>query len=240
MVVTELNNNERVFIRGVGIYPFRNFGDLLNYLSDHKGILVAVNAEKLMKANNDLKELINENIAYCDGMGAVWALKAKGHKKAGRIPGVELWLKIIEAGLDTKSFYFVGGKEEVISDTVTKLKSQFKGINILGYRNGYIKSNAEKETLIKDIISKKPDVVFVAMGSPKQEMLMKEMAHNHPAIYQGLGGSFDIYTGRINRSPKLLQKLGLEWSYRLMKQPNRFRRYLPLFRFFTLILTRRL
>lgn len=240
MMVTEPNNNERIFIRGVGIYPFRNFVDLLDYLSDHKGILVAVNAEKLMKANNDLKELINSNIGYSDGMGAIWALKSKGYKNVERIPGVELWLKIIEAGFETKSFYFVGGKEEVITDTVTKLRSQFRGINILGYRNGYIKTDAEKEVLIEDVVSKQPDVVFVAMGSPKQEMIMQELAHKHQAIYQGLGGSFDVFTNQVKRSPKILQKIGLEWSYRLMKQPSRFRRYLPLFHFFTLIITRRL
>ncbi|NVJ47132.1 MAG: WecB/TagA/CpsF family glycosyltransferase [Cytophagia bacterium] len=231
---------ERVFIRGVGIYPFSNCQELLAFIGDHKGILVAVNAEKLMKAEDQLKALVNQNIGYSDGMGAIWALRTKGHKNIERIPGVELWLKIIENGLDTKSFYLVGGQEEVIVETVKKLRCQFEGINIVGYRNGYIKTDREKEALMNDIVSKKPDMVFVAMGSPKQEMLMEEMARKHPAVYQGLGGSFDVFTSRIKRSPKLLQKLGLEWSYRLMKQPSRFWRYLPLFRFFFLIITRRL
>ena len=120
------------------------------------------------------------------------------------------------------------------------MRTQFEGIDIVGHRNGYLKSDLEKDDLIKDIADKKPDVVFVAMGSPKQEMLMMEMAEQHPAVYQGLGGSFDVYTGRIKRSPKVMQKLGLEWAFRLMKQPARFRRYLPLVRFITLIIFRRL
>lgn len=89
----------------------------------------------------------------------------------------------------------VGSKQPVIEKTISRLKEDFPGIQITGYRNGYIQTETEQEELIEDIKTKQPDVIFVAMGSPKQELLMEKMYQAHPAIYQGLGGSFDVYTG---------------------------------------------
>ena len=126
--------------------------------------------------------------------------------------------------LQGKTYYLIGGKQEVIDDTIQKLKQEFEGINILGYRNGYIKTKEEREALIKDVAEKKPDVVYVAMGSPKQEFLMADMMKVHPAIYQGLGGSFDVYTGRVKRAPLWWQKHNAEFLYRFLKQPQRYRR----------------
>ena len=112
----------------------------------------------------------------------------------------------------------------MIDDVVDKLRQDFEGINILGFRNGYINTDKERNLLIKDISEKKPDVVFVAMGSPKQEFIMDELMRVHPAIYQGLGGSFDVYTGRVKRAPFWWQKHNLEFLYRFLKQPQRYRR----------------
>ena len=128
----------------------------------------------------------------------------------------------------------------MIQQTVSKLNNEFPNINILGFRNGYIKTEAEKQTLIKDIANKKPDVVFVAMGSPKQELLMQEMQQHHPAIYQGLGGSFDVYVGNVERAPRWWVKNNLEWAYRLVKQPTRIKRQIHLVRFFFKILFNRI
>ena len=84
---------------------------------------------------------------------------------------------------------------------------------------------------IEDIVAKKPDVVFVAMGSPKQELLMEEISKRHPAIYQGLGGSFDVYTGNVKRAPEWWVNHNLEWAYRLIKEPTRIKRQIHLVRF---------
>ena len=119
---------------------------------------------------------------------------------------------------------------------LSKLKEEFPRINILKYRDGYIKSDEEKQMLIDDIADKKPDVVFVAMGSPKQELLMEEMSKKHPAIYQGLGGSFDVYTGTVERAPEWWVKHNLEWAYRLIKQPSRINRQIHLVRFWVLVM----
>ena len=163
-------------------------------------------------------------IGYADGAGVVVAMHKLGCPNAVRIAGCDLWLDIIRESYTKKTFYLVGGKQDVIDDTINKLKQDFDGINILGYRNGYIKTDTEREELIRDIVDKKPDVVYIAMGSPIQEFLMADMFKVHPAIYQGLGGSFDVYTGRVKRAPLWWQKHNLEFLYRFLRQPQRYKR----------------
>lgn len=227
---------KRIEVRGVKIYPFKSPEELIGFVEEHKGILVAINAEKILHATEQTRGIINRNIGYCDGVGAVMALKKKGCPDVVKIPGCELWLKIVDAWYRKgKSFYLVGSKPEVIEATVDRLVKDYPGIEIAGYRDGYIKSEEEKKTLLNDIAEKKPDVVFVAMGSPKQELLMEEMQCVHPAVYQGLGGSFDVYTGNVERAPKWWVKHNLEWAYRLLRQPSRIGRQIHLVRFWLLV-----
>ena len=214
----------RVELNGVKVYPFTSAKELLDFVDERKGLLVAVNAEKVMKANEQTRSIINNNIGYADGAGVKVAMHKKGYKDVVRIAGCDLWLEIIRQSHQEKTFYLVGGKQEVIDETIGKLKKEFPGIKILGYRNGYIKTKEERTALIEDVVTKKPDVVFIAMGSPKQEILMSEMMKEHKAIYQGLGGSFDVYTGRVKRAPKWWQEHNMEFLYRFLKQPQRFRR----------------
>lgn len=231
---------QQIALGGVGVYPFTSAEELISYVSGHPAILVAINAEKILHATDELKAIYNRNLGYSDGAGAVLALKKKGHQNACKIAGCELWLKIIERYSREKSFYLVGGKPEVIEETIQKLRKDFPRINILGYRDGYLKGN-DDEVLIEDIAAKKPDVVFVAMGSPKQELLMERMQRVHPnAIYQGLGGSFDVYTGRVERAPEWWIRHNLEFAYRLIKQPSRIKRQIHLVRFLFRVLTNRI
>ena len=195
--------------------------ELIEYVFENKNILVAVNAEKIYHATELSKEIINRNVGYPDGVGAVLALKRKGHRSVQKIPGCELWLDIVAKYHDTKSFYLVGGEETVIKRTVELLKKQYPNIDLVGYRNGFIKSQWEKENLLEEIALKRPDVIFVAMGSPRQELLMEEMAKLHAAVYQGLGGSFDVYTGKVQRAPKWWVNHGLEGLYRTIKEPKK-------------------
>lgn len=219
-----MQKEDRIELNGMKIFPFASPKQLLEYVDVHKGILVAVNAEKVTKATDKTRAVVNNNIGYADGAGVVVAMHKLGHPDAVRIAGCDLWLDIIRESYKEKTFYLVGGKQEVIDDTICKLKQDFDGINILGYRNGYIKTDEEREALIKDIASKKPDVVYIAMGSPIQEFLMADMLKVHPAIYQGLGGSFDVYTGRVKRAPLWWQKHNLEFLYRFLRQPQRYKR----------------
>lgn len=215
---------ERIELNGMKVFPFSSAKELLAYVDAHKGILVAINAEKVTKATDETRAIVNENIGYADGAGVVVAMHKLGRPDVVRLAGCDLWLEIVKESFHEKSFYLVGGKQEVIEETVSKLKSEFDGIRIVGYRNGYLRTEEEREGLIRDIAERKPDVVFVAMGSPLQEFLMADMMKVHPAIYQGLGGSFDVYTGRVKRAPLWWQKHNLEFLYRFLKQPQRYRR----------------
>lgn len=219
-----MDKSNRVELNGIKVYPFTSFKEIIDFADQEKGLLVAVNAEKVTKATDETREIINNNIGYADGAGVKVAMKRKGYNNVIRIPGCELWLEIIKEHQLEKSFYLVGGKEEVINETVAKLKKEFPNIKLLGYRNGYINSDKERQDLIEDITNKRPDVVFIAMGSPKQEILMSELMSKHKAIYQGLGGSFDVYTERVKRAPKWWRDHNLEFLYRFLKQPQRYRR----------------
>ena len=134
----------------------------------------------------------------------------------------------------------VGAKPHVIVATVEKLKRDFKTIRIVGYRDGYIRTDEEKNILIKDIKEKRPDVVFVAMGSPKQELLMEEIQQHHKAIFQGLGGSFDVYTGYVQRAPQWWVDHNLEFAYRLIKDPKRIKRQIYLIKYAYWLLMKKL
>jgi UDP-N-acetyl-D-mannosaminouronate:lipid I N-acetyl-D-mannosaminouronosyltransferase len=227
-------------VNGVRVFAPKSRNELIDHAMEQKSILIAVNAEKIMYATEESRNVINRNMGYPDGVGAVWALKKKGIPEVLKIPGCELWLDIIHKHLEDKSFYLVGGKEDVIQATVFKLKTEFPTIQLLNYRNGYIKSNEERKRLIQDVAYKKPDVVFVAIGSPKQELLMEEMHGIHPALYQGLGGSFDVYTGNVKRAPKWWVKNNLEWAYRLVNQPSRIKRQIHLVKFLVMLKLNRL
>lgn len=219
-------------LNGVMTFAPTSRQELMQYAFDNHKIMVAVNAEKILHATDESRALINRNMGYPDGIGAVWALQKKGAGKVVKIPGCELWLDVVQHYHKTKSFYLVGGKQEVIEATVAKLQSEFEGITICNYRNGYIKTETEELALIADIKKHRPDVVFVAMGSPKQELLMEQIQKEHQAVYQGLGGSFDVYTGHVKRAPEWWVKNNMEWTYRLLSQPSRIKRQIHLVRFF--------
>jgi UDP-N-acetyl-D-mannosaminouronate:lipid I N-acetyl-D-mannosaminouronosyltransferase len=225
-------------INNLKVHAFSNKEEFLDYIENEKKILVAVNAEKILKEDEKLKNIINQNIGYPDGVGAVMALKQKG-VNAVKIPGSEFWLDIIAKYQDKKSFYLLGTTQDVIDNTVKKLKQEYPNINILGYRDGFLDEKA-KEELKNTLQDLKPDVVFVAQGTPRQEFLMEELIKIHPALYMGLGGSFDIYGGDKKRAPKIFLDLHLEWLYRLLKEPTRFGRQLVLIKFLFLLKTGKL
>lgn len=222
-------------INGINIYSPKSRNELIDYAYKNKSILIAINAEKILHSDSEIRQLINRNVGYPDGMGAVWALKKRGLNKTIKIPGCELWLDIISKYYKSKRFYLIGAKQNVIDETVFRLKKDFKGIKILNYRNGYLKTEIERLELIKDLQKLKPDFIFVAMGSPKQEQLMELMQKNYSATYIGLGGSFDVYTQKLKRAPKWFIDNNLEWAYRLIKEPSRLNRQIHLLRFFILL-----
>lgn len=220
------------------IHAFKDRNQFLDQIGDEHKILVAMNAEKILKDDECLRQLVNANIGYPDGIGAVMALRQKG-LDAVKIPGAEFWLDIIGRFQNEKSFYLIGSAQEVIEETVAKLHREFPDVQIVGYRNGYLKPE-DIATLKQDLATLKPGVVFVAQGSPRQEFLMEELMAVHPALYMGLGGSFDVYCGLKKRAPKIFINLGLEWLYRLLKEPTRIGRQMVLVKFLALLMVGKL
>ena len=230
----------KVILNGVTVTAFKGVEDLLEFINNKKGILAAVNAEKIINRDPRIKEIINNSIGYIDGAGPVLAARRKGVYDACKIPGCELWLKIIDRFCHTRSFYLLGSTQSVVEETFRKLQKDFPGIVIAGFHDGYLATESQKKDVIKDIRCKKPDIIFVAMGSPRQELLMAELQEIHPALYMGLGGSFDIYTGKAKRAPKWWIEHNLEFAYRLMKEPKRISRQIHLLRFAWMLVANKL
>ncbi|OFX44147.1 MAG: glycosyl transferase [Bacteroidetes bacterium GWA2_30_7] len=233
-------NLNPVKLKDIYCYSFSSKIDLIQEAIVEKKILISINAETILNKDTKLQQIINNNIGHADGIGAVWALKIKGYKNTIKIPGVELWLDIISKFESKKSFYLIGSTDNVIQKTVEKLKQNFPHINIVNYRNGFISNDEDKQLLKNDIIEKKPDIIFIAMGSPKQEYFANELSMIHKAVYQCIGGSFDVYSGKRKRAPRLFIILGLEWLYRLINEPKRIKRQHIIFKFLFYLIIRKI
>ena len=220
-------------INNYKINAFKSKEEFLQKIVNQKKILVAMNAEKIVKDDKVLMDIVNKNIGYPDGFGAVIALRRNGLESI-KIAGSEFWLEIIQKFHKTKSFYLIGSTPKVIEETVQKLKREYPNINIVGYQNGFLKEG-DKERLIINLQKEQPDIIFVAQGSPKQELLMNDLSRAYSALYMGLGGSFDIYGGSKKRAPLFFLKFELEWFYRLLQEPTRIGRQFALIKFFILM-----
>jgi len=203
-----------------------------------KSFIVAINPEKILKARKDsnLKELLNSaTYQIPDGIGVIYASKIQKGKIKSRVTGIDCMEMLCE--LSNKKGYKIfmyGAKEKVIIKAKEKLEEKYPKIKIVGTINGYEPDN---EKIIKAINKSKADIIFVAMGSPKQELwITNNMDKLCVKIYQGVGGSFDVLSGNIKRAPKWIQDNGLEWLYRLVKEPKRIFRQMKLFKFLLLML----
>jgi UDP-N-acetyl-D-mannosaminouronate:lipid I N-acetyl-D-mannosaminouronosyltransferase len=147
------------------------------------------------------------------------------------VAGADLWEALMaRAGADGTPVFLIGGKPEILAQTEQKLRAQWQ-VNIVGSQNGYFNAD-EQQALFTRIRDSGAKIVTVAMGSPRQEILMRDCRQVYPdALYMGVGGTYDVFTGHVKRAPKAWQNLGLEWLYRLLSQPSRIRRQLRLLRY---------
>ena len=193
------------------------------------------NSEMVMAAVKDenFKNILNSaNILTADGIGIVYASKILGRPISQRASGYDISLKLMERLAGTgKSFYFFGASPGVAEKAKENLLQKYPGIIVSGTHDGYFDKEEEKK-VIEDINSKKPDILFVCLGSPKQEKWIFENRDKLSAkVAMGLGGCLDVYAGNVKRAPDIFIKLGLEWFYRLIKEPKRFFRMLALPKF---------
>lgn len=189
---------------------------------------VTANAEIIMMAQNDsayLELLKRTDIITPDGAGVVWAAKHLGSPVPERVAGYDLFHQLLQLAAKTqKKVYFFGGKPGIAEQAKAKALELYPGLKIAGCRNGYFQTE-ENETIINDINNSGAEMLFAALGAPKQEFWLDEnKAKLHTNLLMGIGGSFDVLSGKTTRAPLWMQKAGLEWLYRLMKEPYRFRR----------------
>lgn len=226
-------------LRGLKLIGWRNMEHALDYLyaGGHlkQGTLVAINAEKMLtlEDNAEVRTLINgAEFKYADGISVVRSIRKKyPEADVSRVAGADLWEALMaRAGAEGTPVFLIGGKPDVLAQTREKLRQQWN-VNLVGTQDGYF-TPEQRPALFERIRDSGAQIVTVAMGSPKQEILMRDCRLVHPdALYMGVGGTYDVFTGHVKRAPKVWQNLGLEWLYRLLSQPSRIKRQLRLLRY---------
>ncbi|MFP2423036.1 lipopolysaccharide N-acetylmannosaminouronosyltransferase [Pseudescherichia vulneris] len=226
-------------VRSLQLIGWRDMQHALDYLyaegQMRQGTLVAINAEKVLTAedNAEVRTLIDAaEFKYADGISVVRSIRKKyPTANVSRVAGADLWEALMaRAGAEGTPVFLVGGKPEVLAQTEARLRERWN-VNIVGSQDGYFNAE-ERQALFERIHASGAKIVTVAMGSPKQEIFMRDCRQVHPdALFMGVGGTYDVFTGHVKRAPKLWQKLGLEWLYRLLSQPSRLTRQLRLLRY---------
>ena len=190
--------------------------------------VVTINPEMFAEAekNAEFANIINNaEMIIPDGIGVKIALQLKGYN-AQRLPGIDFAKRLLqEAALKNISVGIIGAKEEVITKAVENLKNEIKNLNVVYYHNGYFSDDNE---IYEDLQKTEPRLILAALGSPKQEFFIYNAKNKlSKALMIGIGGSLDVWSGNVKRAPEIYQKLGLEWLYRTISQPERFKRIFP-------------
>lgn len=236
---------EREYILGYGVDLLtKNEG--LDFVSEriieNEGAQIAtINPEMIAMGEKDEKlgEILrNADLIIPDGFGIKLALRIRGIKQE-QVPGIEFARELINICAENGySVGFVGAHEEVVNRAVENIKKQTPNLNVVYKHNGYFDN---EDAIIEAILEASPRVLLVAMGVPRQEFFIDKIkSKKDDIIVIGVGGSFDVWSGFTKRAPVIWQKLGLEWLYRAIKQPERFKRIfptLPLFLFKVIIET---
>ena len=187
--------------------------------------LGAVNAAKLIKMETDpalAQAVTSSEVILPDGMGAVIAGWLLCGVKLKRVTGIDLMEKMVEqAAQKGYRLYFLGAKPEVLAAMKDKFKERFPGLQIAGSHHGYF-DEKDEPALVDSIRSTNPDILFVGMGTPAKELWIdRNYAKSGARVSMGVGGSFDVFSGKVQRAPRVMQNLGLEWFYRFMQEPRR-------------------
>lgn len=193
------------------------------------------NAEIMMAAQRDsgLKDILNAaDMLVADGAGIILASKILGLGLPEKVSGIDLVKNIFPVSKEKGyKFFFFGSKPGVAAAAGEKMVSTYPGVEIVGYRDGYF-SPADEDGIIEEINSSGANIVLVALGAPKQEKWIHANKSRLKArVCIGVGGSLDVYAGQVKLAPELLRRMGLEWLYRLYREPWRYKRMLDLPRF---------
>ncbi|WP_374723507.1 WecB/TagA/CpsF family glycosyltransferase [Calidifontibacillus erzurumensis] len=200
-------------------------------LNEQKTFVVTANPEIVMKTLEDAtyKKYVDQaDYVTADGIGVVKGAQILGKPLPERVAGYDLMRNLLAVLNEEKlKLYMLGAQEETIEKAVETVKREYPNLQLVGYHHGFF--NWEDPSIINEIKEKKPDLVLVALGVPRQEKWIAEhLEEVEKGVFIGVGGSFDVLAGTVKRAPEIWQKLNLEWFYRLLKQPSRWRRMLAL------------
>ena len=190
-----------------------------------------VNAAKIVRMKTDAElahDVNNSDLILADGMSVVLASKVLGKPLPERVTGIDLMTGILERGMQhSYRVYCLGATEEVSCAVEREFLRLYPGVDIVGRRNGYFNEGEESE-IVDEIACLNPDILLVAITSPKKERFMARWSDKlNATVIHGVGGSFDVVAGKVKRAPEAWQKLGLEWLYRVRQEPGRlWKRYL--------------
>lgn len=190
--------------------------------------VVTANPETLMigeaRAEFDALLLRETTEIVPDGIGVVRGCEMLGYEMHGRVTGVELAAHLLqEAARLDKAVYLYGAKQEVLSALCEKLKGEYPSLRLVGAKNGY---DHDENEVMADAAKSAPDVVLVALGIPRQELLIDRWLDRFESgVFVGVGGSFDVLSGKVQRAPALFVKLNLEWLWRILREPKRLKRF---------------
>lgn len=194
--------------------------------------VVTANPIMFMDALKDpdyMKMMRHAELVIPDGTGLVWAASRVGQPVAERVPGIELFHRLAEQGGRAGwRIYLLGASPEVIRICSTRLAEQYPGLQVVGARDGFFRDDQNDE-IIADIVAAAPDLLFVANAPSRQEpWIGRYKARLGVPVMMGVGGSFDVLAGKSKRAPKLFRQMRLEWLYRLLREPWRYKRMLVL------------
>lgn len=195
------------------------------------GHVVTLNPEMIMQGrkNTELKTALKcAELIIPDGIGVIKALRKLGINDVQQLPGIEFSEKLIEFCAQNRySVAFIGASKDVLDLMMSNVKSKYNELNIVYSHDGFFDQSQEQE-IINNLLQTKPNVVFLALGVPKQELwIYKNKSILNNSLMVGVGGSFDVWAGKVKRAPFVFRKFGLEWFYRLISQPSRFTRMFP-------------
>lgn len=200
--------------------------------SDHFNLLVTLGTEMVMGAqqDTDFRTVIERaDLVIPDGIGLVLASRLAGLAAPERVTGVELVADLTSKSPEGTTFFFYGAGPGVAQRAADNLAEKFGPFRLVGVKDGYVK---DPEEILRAIEESRPKVLFVALGFPKQELFLNTHRERLQAagvrLGIGVGGSFDVYSGTVERAPVIFQRLYLEWLYRVLKQPSRWKRMLVL------------
>ena len=239
---------EKIELTGVLIDNVTMEGALnkaLSFLKSEKvNTIYTPNAEIMMAAQRDshLRQILCEaDMLVADGAGVVLASKILGKRLPEKVSGIDLTRKLFALERKTKIKYFLFGSQPgVAEEAANRIQSQFPMAQIVGTNNGYLKPG-EESTLIEKINTSGAEVLLVALGAPRQEKWIYKYKRDLKVhICIGIGGSLDVFAGKVKLAPEFFRNNGLEWLYRLFREPYRFKRMLDLPRYMLLVLAIRL